>query len=174
MNHADHVNLLRAGVPAQGGVWADFGAGTGAFTLALADLLGPGATIHAIDRDGAALRSQQQAMRTRFPLTAVFYHVADFCQPLDLPPLDGLVIANALHFQREPEPVVHLLRSYLRAEGRFLIVEYNIERGNYAVPYPIPYSSWQKLARAAGFAHTTLLATRPSHFLHEIYSAVSW
>src|SRR5690554_4106120 len=41
MNHQDHVNLLRPGVPATGGVWADFGAGTGAFTLALAELLGP-------------------------------------------------------------------------------------------------------------------------------------
>jgi ubiquinone/menaquinone biosynthesis C-methylase UbiE len=174
MNHADHVNLLRAGIPTPGGVWADFGAGTGAFTLALADLLGPDGTIHAIDQNGAALRSQQDALRTRFPTTTVLYHVADFRRPLDLPPLDGLVIANALHFQREPEPVVHLLRSYLRADGRFLIVEYNIERGNYAVPYPIPYSTWQKLAQAAGFAHTKRLATRPSRFLHEIYSAASW
>lgn len=174
MNHADHVNLLREGIPAQGGVWADFGAGTGAFTLALADLIGPGGTIHAVDLNGAALRSQQQAMRTRFPTTTVFYHVADFRQPLDLPPLDGLVIANALHFQREPEPVVHLLRSYLRPEGRLLIVEYNIERGNFAVPYPIPYPIWVKLAQAAGFTHTTLLATRPSRFLRELYSAASW
>jgi ubiquinone/menaquinone biosynthesis C-methylase UbiE len=174
MNHADHVNLLCAGIPTPGGVWADFGAGTGAFTLALADLLGPDATIHAIDRNDAALRSQQEVLRTRFPATTLFYHVADFRQPLDLPPLDGLVIANALHFQREPEPVVHLLRSYLRAEGPLLVVEYNIERGNYAVPYPIPYSTWQKLAQATGFAHTMRLATRPSRFLHEIYSAASW
>lgn len=174
MNHADHVNLLRTGIPAPGGVWADFGAGTGAFTLALADLLGPGGTIHAIDLNGAALHSQQEAIGARFPTTTVLYHVADFCQPLDLPPLDGLVIANALHFQRQPGPVVHLLRGYLRTGGRFLIVEYNIERGNYAVPYPIPFSTWQKLAQAASFAHTTLLATRPSRFLREIYSAASW
>ena len=35
MNHRDHVNLLRRGVPEPGGVWADLGSGAGAFTLAL-------------------------------------------------------------------------------------------------------------------------------------------
>ena len=56
------VNLLRAGVGATGGVWADFGAGAGAFTLALADLLGPGAEIIAIDRDPARLRANERAI----------------------------------------------------------------------------------------------------------------
>ena len=40
MNHQDHVNLLRGGVLSTGVIWADLGSGTGAFTLALADLLG--------------------------------------------------------------------------------------------------------------------------------------
>ena len=40
MNHEDHVRLLRKGIVEPGGVWADFGSGAGAFTLALADLLG--------------------------------------------------------------------------------------------------------------------------------------
>ena len=40
MNHDDHVALLRGGIDQPGGVWADVGSGTGAFTLALADLIG--------------------------------------------------------------------------------------------------------------------------------------
>ena len=44
MDHSDHVNLLRNGV-LPGGVWADLGAGSGAFTLALAELAGPETTI---------------------------------------------------------------------------------------------------------------------------------
>src|SRR5678815_372327 len=103
MNHTDHVNLIRAAIPTAGGVWADFGAGTGAFTLALADCLGSSGTIHAIDQDEAALRQNQQAVVARFPDIASHYLVADFTKPLPLPPLDGLIIANALHFHRLKE-----------------------------------------------------------------------
>jgi SAM-dependent methyltransferase len=173
MNHSDHVNLLRAGIPEAGGVWADFGAGHGAFTLALAELIGPGGVIYAVDQDGAALRSLERVLPVQFPAVQVHYQVADFTQPLILPPLDGLVMANSLHFQREQQPVVDLVHNYLRPGGRALVVEYNIERGNFAVPYPVPFVRWQRLAAGAGFAYTRLLATRPSRFLDEIYSALS-
>ena len=174
MDHTDHLNLLRGGVAQAAGVWADFGAGRGAFTLALAELIGPQGEIHAIDKDAAALREQQRAMHTLFPAMKVHHRVADFTEPLDLPPLDGLVIANALHFQRHQEAVVRLLRAYLRPSGRMLIVEYNIARGNFAVPHPVPYRRWRELAGEVGFSHTELLATRPSRFLREIYSAATW
>ncbi len=175
MNHADHVALLREGINQSGGIWADFGSGTGAFTLALADLIGPESVIYSIDRDQSALAQQERAMRERFPNTIVHYRVADFTHPLHdgLPALDGLVTANALHFQRRPEPVVQLLKSYLRPQGRFIIVEYNVEQGNSAVPYPVSYRYWEELAARGGFTRTQLLKTRPSRFLKEIYSAVS-
>jgi tRNA A58 N-methylase Trm61 len=172
--HADHVNLLRGGIDTLGGVWADFGSGTGAFTLALAELIGPTGVIHSIDRDATALKQQERSLRDRFPDTSVHYHLADFTRPIDLPPLDGLVMANALHFHRQPEPIVQRLKSYLKPNGRWLLVEYNVEQGNGAVPYPISFRRWEQLAQQAGFQHTRLLATRPSRFLKEIYSAVSW
>jgi len=174
MDHADHVNLLRNGIPGPGGVWADFGAGTGAFTLALAELLGPGAEIYAIDRDAAALRTNERATHSQFPSTMVDHRVADFTEPLNLPPLDGIVLANALHFQRDQAAVVALIRGYLRPGGHLLLVEYNIVHGNVAVPHPVPFRRWQELARLAGFTDTELLATRPSRFLREIYSAAAW
>lgn len=172
MDHTDHVNLLRGGVT-PGGVWADFGSGTGAFTLALADLIGPTGVIESVERDEYGLKQQARSMRDRFPDTIVHYHVADFTQPIDLPPLDGLIIANALHFQRQPAPVVKLIKSYLKPAGRLIIVEYNVEQGNSAVPYPVSFQRWAPLAQQAGFTRTRLLATRPSRFLTEIYSAVS-
>jgi ubiquinone/menaquinone biosynthesis C-methylase UbiE len=174
MDHTDHLNLLRGGIDRSGGVWADLGAGTGAFTLALAELIGPGGEIFAVDRDASALRANARAMRARSPQARVHYEVADFTLPLALPLLAGIVMANALHFQSDQAAVVRSLRGYLRPGGRMLIVEYNIERGNFAVPHPVPYSRWEKLADEAGFAHTKLLARRPSRFLREIYSAVSW
>src|SRR5207244_5327703 len=100
MNHADHVGLLRDGVPGPG-TWADLGSGGGAFTLALAELLGPHSVIYSVDRDGSALRQQQQAMRQQYPDMTVHYRSADFTQLLDLPPLNGVIMANSLHFHRE-------------------------------------------------------------------------
>jgi SAM-dependent methyltransferase len=173
MNHPDHVDLLRGGVPSTGGVWADFGAGTGAFTLALAELLGAGGEIFAIDKDAAALREQERTMRARFPNAVVHYCAADFTAPLNLPPLDGAVIANALHFQRDQARAVQTIRKYLRPGGHLILVEYNVDRGNLWVPYPLSYTTWEALARRCGFAYTRLLTTKPSHFLREMYSAMS-
>ncbi len=173
MNHTDHVRLLRAGIPGPGGVWADVGAGSGAFTLALADLVGPEATIHAIDRDSGALARARQAVNSRFPGVAVQCHTADFTQPFDLPPLDGIVMANALHFVREKCPVVQRLHDVLRPGGRLILVEYDTDRGNRWVPYPLTYAAWEALAARCGFAHTTRLTTHPSSFLGRFFSAVS-
>lgn len=173
MQHHDHVYLIREGITSSGGTWADLGSGSGAFTLALADLLGPTAQIYSIDKDPRALREQAAAMRATFPAVSVEYIQADFTRPLTLPPLDGVLMANSLHFVREKAPVLDLVYSYLRPGGRLLLVEYNVERGNMWVPHPLTYPGWEKLARQHGFASTRLLTTVPSRFLREIYAAVS-
>jgi ubiquinone/menaquinone biosynthesis C-methylase UbiE len=157
-------------------VWADFGAGQGAFTLALAELIGPQGQIWAIDKDSGALREGERQMRLRFPDRppgATHYQTADFTRPLDLPALDGGVMANALHFIKHKPGVVQLVRGYLRPGGRLLLVEYNVDRGNLWVPYPLSFPTWEALARQAGFRQVRLLATRPSRFLGEIYSALA-
>jgi SAM-dependent methyltransferase len=181
MDHSDHVNLLRGGIPEPGGVWADLGSGTGAFTLALAELIGPRGfgtmkppQIHSVDTRRDALQGQEQAMRARFPKMTIHYRVGDFARQLDLPPLDGVVMANSLHFQREKDPVLRLVRSYLRPGGRLIVVEYETDRGNPWVPYPFSYRTWERLACRNGLVGTTLLMTRPSRFLGQIYSAVSY
>jgi ubiquinone/menaquinone biosynthesis C-methylase UbiE len=173
MEHADHVNLLRRGIPGLGGVWADFGSGAGAFTLALADLIQPTGTIFSIDQNGSALQAQEKQMSRRFPEVRVHYLKANYTHPLELPPLDGIIAANTLHFLQDKDPVVNLLFAYLKPTGRMILVEYNINNGNYAVPYPLPYPAWERLAKRSGFTTTRLLANRPSSFLREIYSALS-
>jgi len=173
MTHEDHVALLRGGIPIIGGVWADFGSGAGAFTLALADILGPQGTIYSVDVDRRALKEQERLMLSRFPHVSVHYIDADYTSPLDLPPLDGIVMANSLHFQRDKNKVLLRLHSYLKPGGCLVLVEYNADSGNPWVPFPISYSTWEKLAASHGFGSTRLLATVPSRFLREIYSAVS-
>lgn len=183
MEHADHVALLEKGVDGPG-VWADLGSGTGAFTLALADLLGPEGEIYSLDRDAGALRQQERAMRARFPEVRVHYLVDDLSRPTTqagagqpfpgIPPLDGVVTANVLHFFRDKGPVLARIRAALKPGGRLLVVEYNADRGNPWVPHPFSYRTWESLAARHGFAGTRLMETRPSRYLRQIYAAISW
>jgi SAM-dependent methyltransferase len=173
MEHADHVDLIRDGVTGGGTVWADLGSGAGAFTLALADLLGPGSTIHSVDRDARALRAQARSLAARFGDVAVHQIVADFTEPMALPDLDGVVMANSLHFVRDKLPVLRRVTSHLRDGGRFVLVEYDADRGNPWVPHPLSFGSWTKLAGEAGLRDTRRIGLVPSRFLGAIYSAVS-
>jgi ubiquinone/menaquinone biosynthesis C-methylase UbiE len=173
MDHSDHVALLREGVPGPGGDWADLGSGGGAFTLALAELLKAGGRIHSVDRERGALARQREAMSWRFPEADVEYLEADFTRPLPLRALDGVVMANSLHFVRRKQPVLALLRSYLKPGGRLILVEYDSDRGNPWVPHPLSYPTWERLSLEAGFSQTRLLARRPSSVLGAIYSALS-
>jgi ubiquinone/menaquinone biosynthesis C-methylase UbiE len=174
MDHADHVGLLRPAVT-PGGSWADIGAGEGAFTLALADLLGPGGRIIAVDRDAGALRTNAERVRSRFPAIDLVTLTADLTGDLPLPELDGLVAANSLHYVR-PErqvAVVEALVAHLRPGGRFVVVEYDTDRGNPYVPHPFSAGSWERLAAAAGLVGTERIGHVPSRFLGAIYSAAS-
>jgi ubiquinone/menaquinone biosynthesis C-methylase UbiE len=174
VDHADHVALLDRGVTqGEGGTWADLGAGTGAFTLALADLVGPHGVIHAVDRDRAALAELRSAFVSAVPQAELHVHAADFARRLDLANLDGVVMANALHFVEDKAAVLALVRGYLRHGGRLLLVEYDSDRGNAWVPHPLSFETWRDLASDAGFVETRKLATVPSRFLHRIYSALS-
>jgi SAM-dependent methyltransferase len=174
VDHADHVGLLRGAVD-PGGTWADIGAGSGAFTLALAELLGPGSRIVAVDRDAGALRQAVAAVALAFPGVAIEPWVADFTRPLDLPALDGLVAANSLHFvARASQPdVVAALAAHLRPGGTFVIVEYDADHGNPWVPHPFRYPDWERLAAGAGLEDIRRLGRVPSRFLDGIYSAAA-
>jgi ubiquinone/menaquinone biosynthesis C-methylase UbiE len=173
VNHHDHVNLLRHGIAQPGGVWADFGSGSGAFTLALRELTGADARIFSIDRDGARLREQERAFAQMFPASNVRFLRADFMQALALPPLDGIVMANALHFFKNKIEVLHHAREFLKPRGVLILVEYNVDQGNVWVPHPLSFETFRILAPRAGFDEPGLLSTVPSRFLHEFFSALT-
>ena len=94
MNHQDHIQLIEAGIEGdQGGVWADFGAGSGAFTLALRDIAGPDIDLIAVDRDQSSLQKLRTEMERRFSGTRLRLIAADIAGCLALPPLDGIIAA---------------------------------------------------------------------------------
>lgn len=182
MNHTDHVNLLRPANLTQGGVYADFGAGSGAFTLALREIVGLDATIYAVDKDKSSLRELENSHRARFNSTGgLILLPKDFSRPLDastgsaqrIPPLDGIVMANSLHFFKDKEKILRHVSGFLKPNGALILIEYNVDRGNLWVPHPLTLETFQSLAPKSGFTEPRLLAKAPSRFLKEFYSAVA-
>lgn len=175
VEHPDHVALIAGAIdPAEGGRWADLGAGAGAFTLALADLLGPAADLIAVDLDGGALAWLDAELRRRFPSARLQTLRQDFRDPLPIGAgaLDGVLAANSLHFLADRGSVLAAVRRLLRPGGRLVVVEYDADRGNPWVPHPFSFPRWQVEAAAAGFDVPRLVGRVPSRFLGAIYAAV--
>lgn len=174
MNHTDYVDLLRPAI-LHGGVWADLGSGRGAFTLALAELLGPGATIYSLDRDAAALADQQRTMQSQFPKIALHTLVTDFRQPNpQVPLLDGIVMANSLHFYHDWWAVVQHVCGWLKPGGAFVLVEYDTDASNYWVPHPLSYETWAGIAPTCGLLDTQRIGHKPTRDGRGFYSARSF
>jgi ubiquinone/menaquinone biosynthesis C-methylase UbiE len=174
VEHREMVDLIRGGVPAPGGVWADLGAGTGHFTWALAELLGPAATIHAIDRDARAIAAQQRRLRAEPPGATILPRQADVLRPLDLPPLDGILAANLLHFIGDQAGQLRRLRGQLRPGGRLLVVEYEQALPIPWVPHPLPFAHLAALAPGAGFSAPAQVGARRSPSSGQVlYAAVA-
>ncbi|HEY0781790.1 MAG TPA: class I SAM-dependent methyltransferase [Thermoanaerobaculia bacterium] len=174
MTPDDARALIERGVHEPGGSWADLGAGTGTFTVALASVLGPLGTVYAVERDRAALRALRSIADGIAAGARIEVVNGDFTRELDLPPLAGILAANALHFvpRSEQAGVLARLAALLDANGRILLVEYDRDRGNPYVPYPISRERLRRLAKDAGFGPPSLLAERPSDYGGELYSAV--
>ena len=156
-----------------GDTWLELGSGTGAFTLALADVLRENGRIHSVDKDRAALGAQADAISSRFASVRLDQRGADFTRPLGFSGMDGVLMANSLHFVKAKAPVLALVRSYLKPGGTFVLVEYDADRGNLWVPHPISYTTWLAVAPAAGFSGARLLGRVPSRFLNAIYSSAA-
>jgi ubiquinone/menaquinone biosynthesis C-methylase UbiE len=176
MKHRDAMALLEGAVPRGPGTWADFGSGDGTFTRALAELVGPGSRIYAVDRDASALASlTRQKVGAGVEVVPV---TADFTGPFELPGfegklLDGILLANALHFVSEQVQVLGRLASRARPGGRVVVVEYDNRAASRWVPYPIPSAQWPVLAGRAGLTAPVVASSRRSAFGGALYVGVA-
>jgi ubiquinone/menaquinone biosynthesis C-methylase UbiE len=125
--------------------WAEFGAGTGVFTRALACIIAPGSTIMAIDKDSSALQ------QINLPDTVMLVRRSADFTTLELPQasLDGMLMANALHFVKNKESFLKRAAGFLRKDGIFIIVEYDLNRSNPWVPYPVSFDFLSQIFRSS-------------------------
>ncbi|MCO6493169.1 MAG: class I SAM-dependent methyltransferase [Phaeodactylibacter sp.] len=170
MTASDALTLLRPGISSPSGTWADLGAGTGMFTLALRQLLERG-TIYAVDKNPHVLWS----IAGGGPVDVVV-HEADFTHTLELPPLDGIVMANALHYVPDPVSALANILACLRPGAPFLLVEYETEQARPPwIPYPLPFRRFVEVALEAGLSQPKELERVASDYGHRyIYSAVAF
>jgi ubiquinone/menaquinone biosynthesis C-methylase UbiE len=141
--------------------WADLGCGAGTFTLALADLLAPGSVIHAMDRDGAALRKIPSSHKS----VSITTHCGDFTNQLwPFENLDGILMANSLHYVNDQATFIRACEARMPSRRRFLVVEYDTHEASRWLPYPVPQTRLTALFTAAGYSSIRLLRSRPSVF----------
>ena len=152
--------LAESGVDALGPTtWADLGCGTGTFTLALADLLSAGSTIHAMDQDGSALRRIPPEHKG----VSITTHRGDFTNDTwPFANLDGILMANSLHYVDDQAAFIHSCERRMTVPRRFLIVEYDTDESSRWVPHPVSRKKLASLFSDAGYSSIAMLGSRPS------------
>ena len=162
MDIRDAIALIQQAdiAPSTQSVWADLGCGTGLFTYALANLLATGSTIYAWDKGNTPLSSLPNPHQVNIKPGRL-----DFLKTtLPISALDGILMANALHYVPDQPAFIEKISEHLQKNGAFLIVEYETTRANPWVPYPIPFHALKALFHKAGFTAAAKLGERPSSY----------
>jgi trans-aconitate methyltransferase len=148
--------------------WVDLGSGEGLFTRALASLLQAGSKIFAVDREVELKGSIYST-----PGVSIEMIKADFIRddwPFDS--LDGLMMANAFHFVKDKIPFIGKMVDHLKPAASLLVIEYDMDRSNRWVPYPISFQKLVQLFEGLGLGKFSKINQRPSVYNRSsIYSA---
>jgi ubiquinone/menaquinone biosynthesis C-methylase UbiE len=157
MTITEAAALIKPGLEAniQRATWADLGCGSGIFTKALATCLHEGSIIYAVDKEAQLLKSQGDVK--------IEFLKLDFIRD-DLPffNLDGLLMANALHYVKDKMQFLEKAKRQLKPDAQMIIVEYDAEIPNHWVPYPISFLNLVETCQIAGFAHIKKIGERNS------------
>ena len=130
--------------------WADLGCGSGLFSRALAELLQSGSTVYAVDKEPVSVMGSTGVAIKPLQLDFV-------ANDLPLQNLDGILMANSLHYVKDQHAFIKKAGSCLKPGGSFLIIEYDTDKANPWVPYPLSYHTLLKLFHRAGYPNITRL-----------------
>ena len=154
-----------------GETWADLGAGSGTFTIPISQFLGENGKVYAVDSSPKVLNLQQDSYKNQAPIFSI---QADFTNSLDLPLLDGIFLANALHFVKDQTTFLQQIIYKLKDKGKIVFIEYDREHGNPWVPYPISFSKLKKMTVDVGLTEAKELNRKNSIYGNgEMYLAIS-
>lgn len=157
MELSSAIDLIRPGVIPARGTWADIGAGTGLFTEALFAILESGNVI-AVDKSPHALYALKPPSNLSLEILE-----GDFTKPLQLPAVDGILMANALHYAADHVTVLQNILKHLKPGGTFLLIEYDTERANPPwVPYPVSLHTAELLLPTLGLKDVRVMGRRKS------------
>lgn len=173
MDVRDAVDLIAPAVAA-GGSWADLGAGTGTFTAALARLLGPQGQVYAVERDERAVTALDAlSVGVHDDRARITVLRGDFLGPVELPRLDGVLLANSLHFvpEKQQSPLLARLALFVNTSGAILIVEYDNRARSRWVPFPVSFARLEALSHEAGLRAPRLVGRRKSDYGGTMYAA---
>ena len=159
MNFKDAIRLIQPiTIPQDKPVkWADLGCGSGLFTKALASLLPQGSTLYAVDQ-----YAQKLTQQTQNGVSIEFIHANFEHEQLPFSGLDGIFMANSIHYILDKHQLLEDLQLYFRGSGSYLIVEYDTKASNAYVPYPITFDRLKALFGHKGFDTIKKLGEHPS------------
>lgn len=139
--------------------WADLGCGGGLFSRALAEFLPVDSLVLCLDKD------RQNWNKMDVGQVRLEFQQVDFVrETIPASNLHGILMANSLHYVSDKTALTQELRTYLGAHGKFLVVEYDTERANRWVPYPITFSKLEKIFASLGFFKTKKIGERKSMY----------
>ena len=167
MTHHQALQLIEKGIRNTNGIWADIGAGTGTFTLALREILTSGKVI-AVDKSPHAL--WRLPLAGEIPIEIV---EGDFNQLLELPVVDGILMANTLHYAVQPIEVLQNILQHLKPGGSFILIEYETATPLPPwIPFPLPFERFKKIALEAGLTEPIEIGKAASSYGHDYMYAV--
>lgn len=163
--------LIEPGVDREARVWADLGAGSGTFTLALNEILGFDGIIFAVDQQLNILRNTIKSLYIR---STIHLYEQNFTLPMDfLPGLDGIVLANSLHYVKDQTAFLNrVITTHLKPGGILVVLEYDRYEADQWVPYPLPLAHFNRMASQLGMSLPEEIGRKRSIYGNqEIYSA---
>jgi ubiquinone/menaquinone biosynthesis C-methylase UbiE len=150
--------------------WADLGCGHGLFTRALATLLADGSTVYAVDK----VNTFQPGPISKSKTNIIFCKQDIENEELELPLLNGILMANVLHYIRDKVSFIEKLKRLLKPDASFLIVEYDTDQPvAHWVPFPVSFHAATHLFQQAGYKKIEKLGSEASLYQHSnLYSAI--